>query len=256
MPVNYIDLKQAKERQGLRMVVVPGLPSPWSEAAKGLLHVKGIPWHAVHLDQRDSDMAKWTGTRNAPVAMYDDEAPRSGWAQILMLAERLAPEPALLPKEPKERALALGLCHEICGEMGLGWSRRLESVHNGLKGKGGFPQPIAKYLAAKYGYQKNQAQQYPARVIELLNMLAECLHLQREARSRFYVGSTLTAVDIYSATFMAYFKPLPHEQCPMLEPMRTTFEDMDSAIKNALDPILIEHRDFIYGEYLELPLSL
>jgi hypothetical protein len=24
----------------------------------------------------------------------------------------------------------------------------------------------------------------------------------------------------------------------------------------ALDPILLEHRDFLYGEYLELPLTL
>ncbi len=256
MPGNYIDLKQAQEQQGLRMVVVAGIPSPWSEAAKGIFHVKQLPWSAVRHDPRDSDMANWTGSRSAPVVMYNNEAPRSGWAEILLLAERLSPEPALLPKDAKERALALGLCHEICGEMGLGWSRRLESVHKGLIGVGGFPEEIAKYLASKYGYQKQQAPGYGQRVVSLLKMLGECLHAQREVGKPFYIGSELSAVDIYSATFMAYFKPLPPEQCPMLDIIRPVFESLDGPIAEALDPILIEHRDFIYSEYLELPLSL
>jgi hypothetical protein len=42
----------------------------------------------------------------------------------------------------------------------------------------------------------------------------------------------------------------------MPEGMRAAFEARDSATENALDPILIEHRDFVYEEYLELPLSL
>ena len=31
------------------MVVVGGVPSPWGEAAKGILHIKGIDWAAVRL---------------------------------------------------------------------------------------------------------------------------------------------------------------------------------------------------------------
>ena len=92
--------------------------------------------------------------------------------------------------------------------------------------------------------------------MELLNKLAACLKTQREAGKRFYLGDSISAVDIYSATFMAYFKPLPAEQCPMIEAIRTVFEFLDDDIATALDPILLEHRDFIYSEYLELPLSL
>lgn len=256
MPINYIELEQAKETSGLRMVVVAGLPSPWGEAAKGILHIKRIPWSAIRLDPRDNDMAHWTGSRSGPVAIYNNEAPRSGWSEILMLAERLAPNPSLLPKDPTTRAMALGLCHEICGEMGLGWARRLDGVHNGLCGKGGFPEPIARYLAAKYGYQKQQGPEYSVRVVSLLNMLAECLRKQQDKGNRFYIGSTISAVDVYSATFMAYFNPLPTEQCPMPNSFREAFESMDQQVASALDPILIEHRDFIYSEYLELPLSL
>ncbi len=90
---------------------------------------------------------------------------------------------------------------------------------------------------------------------EILEMLARRLQAQREGGSRFFLGSALSAVDIYSATFMALLRPLPPEQCPMLEAMRPAFETRDPATDKALDPILIEHRDFVYGEYLELPLS-
>ncbi len=254
--MNYIDFNKAKDLQGLRMVVMPGLPSPWSESAKGILHIKQIPWHGVRLDQRNDEMAQWTGVRNAPVAIYNKEAPRTDWVGILLLAEHLSPEPSLLPKSPKARALALGLCHEICGEMGLGWSRRLDSVHRGLNGQGGFPEPIAQYLGNKYGYCKEQGLEYSNRVVELLTMLAEHLRTQRESGERFYLGGQLSAVDIYSACFMAYFKPLSEDHCSMQKVMRTTFESMDQNITAALDPILIEHRDFIYNNYLELPLKL
>lgn len=253
MPATYLSIEDAKHRQGLRMVVVAGLPSPWSEAAKGILHIKNVTWTGVYLDPSDNDMAEWTGSRSAPVIMYNDEPPRPGWGQILLLAERLSPEPSLLPLDPATRAQAMGFCHEICGEMGLGWVRRLNSVHNGLTEEGGFPKPIAQYLAQKYGYQKQQGLEYEARVISLLNMLAEHLHKQRDKGEHFYIGATLSAVDIYSATFMAYFKPLAAEHSPMPDSIRSAFESMSDSIAAALDPILIEHRDFIYSEYLGLP---
>ena len=134
MPIEFVDLDAAREAAGLRMVVVSGVPSPWGEAAKGILHVKGIPWKAVRLDQGDDAMAEWTGQRSGPVALLDDEAPRSGWIEILLLAERLAPSPPLLPRDPRERAQMIGWAHEICGEQGLGWVRRLQGVHTGLSG--------------------------------------------------------------------------------------------------------------------------
>ena len=256
MPVEYLEFEAARSSDGLRMVVVTGVPSPWGEGAKGILQVKQIPWKAVKLDQGSDAMAAWTGQRSGPVAMYNDDVARGGWAEILLLAERLAPTPALLPKDPSERALAIGLSHEICGEGGLGWCRRLEGVHASLNGKAGFPAGVAEYLGQKYGYREEEAAGYQARVIELLELLAGRLHRQREAGRPFYIETSLTAVDIYSATFMALFKPLPPEQCPMPEPMRVAFESVQESVAKALDPILIEHRNFVYNEYLELPLSI
>jgi len=42
----------------------------------------------------------------------------------------------------------------------------------------------------------------------------------------------------------------------MPEPMRAAFSSMDDRVRGALDPILLEHRDRIYAEHLELPLTL
>jgi len=256
MPVEYVDFEDARKRSGLRMVVVTGVPSPWGEAAKGILHVKQIPYVAVKLDQGSDAMAEWTGTRSGPVAILDDEAPRNGWAEILLLAERLSEKPALLPTSPAERALAIGLSHEICGEMGLGWCRRLQGIHAGISGDGGFPTPIAHYLAPKYGYRAEEADTYTPRVASLLGMLSSYLHAQRDAGHRYYLGESLSAVDIYSATFLALFEPLPPEQCPLPDAMRAAFTTRDEATEEALDPILLEHRDFVYENHLELPLSL
>lgn len=257
MPFDYIDLDEALRSDGLRMVVVTGVPSPWGEAAKGILHIKQIPFTGVRLDARSQAMADWTGQRSGPVAMFASEAPRGGWAEILFLAERLAPKPALLPSEVEQRILALGLAHEICGEMGLGWCRRLQGVDDGLDERGtGFPKPVAAYLGEKYGYRAEEAQTYRERVIEILNALSERLKVQQEAGSRFYLGRGPTAVDVYSATFMALFEPLPNEQCAMHDSLRAAFAGKDEATARALDPILLEHRDFMYAEYLELPLSI
>jgi len=256
MPVEFINLESARTSDGLRMTVVTGVPSPWGEAAKAIFHVKKIPWKAVALDVRDAEMSAWTRDQSAPVAIYDDEAPRPHWSQILLLAERLAPTPSLLPSDPAKRAWVLGMSHEICGEGGLGWTRRLQGIHAGLAGGIGFPPPAATYLAGKYGYRADESPRYSGRVAELLEMLAARLHAQRQDQSPYYLGTTLTAVDIYSATVMALFKPLPQEHCAMPPPLRRMFSHLDETVTKALDPILLEHRDRIYNESLELPLTL
>lgn len=256
MPVEYVEFEEARRRPGLRLVVVPRVPSPWGEAAKGILHVKGIPYVAVRLDQANPALLEWAGGTSGPVALHEDERPRSGWAEILLLAERLAPKPALVPDAAEERAWMFGVAHEICGELGLGWCARNAGVHASLEGRGGFPEPIAHYLARKYDYRPEQAELCRRRVVEILGLLAARLRSQRQAGSRFYLGDALCALDLYSAAFMAMFAPLPPEQCPMPDAMRQAFTSRDEAIGQALDPILLEHRDFVYQTFLELPLSL
>jgi glutathione S-transferase len=256
MAFQYIDVEEATKRHGLRMVVVGNVPSPWGEAAKGILHIKSVEWAAVRLVHDSEPLREWAGQRSGPVAIYDNEPPRAGWAEILLLAERLAHKPSLLPTDPDERALVFGISHEICGQAGLGWSRRLQLIHMGLRNSGGFPEHIAKYLGKKYGYTPETGVASTARVAELLGMLGARLKAQHEKGNRYYIGNSLTAVDVYSATFMALFGPLPQEQCAMSTSIRAAFETRDARTRAALDAILFKHRDMMYAEHLELPLSL
>lgn len=256
MTFAYVSVEDAMKRGGLRMVVVGGVPSPWGEAAKGILHIKRIEWAAVRLAYDSDALKEWSGQRNGPVAIYGDERPRAGWAEILLLAERLAPEPSLLPADAGERALVFGLAHEILGEQGLAWARRLQLIHAGLQGAGGFPERAAKYLAKRYGYSPEAGVASGTRVAQLLRMLAARLKSQREAASRYYVGDSVTAADVYSATCMAMFRPLPAGQCDMDAGTRAAFEMQDAQTEEALDPILLEHRDLMYAQHLELPLAL
>jgi glutathione S-transferase len=205
----------------------------------------------------DNDALKrWAGQLSGPVVIYDDEVPRSGWAEILMLAERLAPEPPLLPAAPAQRAKALQLCEKFCGEGGLGWTRRLQQVHTALSRGGGFSERVAGYLGTKYGYDPARAASYGPRVRELLREFSTALRQQCDTGKPYYLGDTLSAVDVYSATFMAFFKPLPDDVCAMDPKVRAAFEMLDEETAAALDPLLIEHRDRMYATHLALPLTL
>lgn len=256
MGFQYVSVKEAIARPGLRMVVVGNIPSPWGEAAKGILHVKSIDWVAVRLVYDDDRLLRWAGERSAPVAIYNNEKPLNGWSDILRLAERLAPTPSLLPKDPVERVLAFGLAHELMAEGGLAWSRRIELVHAGLQNKGGFPERTSKYLARKYGYSPDAGATAAAHVVELLHMLSARLKAQQQVGSPYYVGQILSAVDIYSAAVMAMFAPLPEPQCSMDESVRRAFVLREGDTAAALDAALLDHREMIYSKHLQLPLAL
>jgi glutathione S-transferase len=256
MPFEYLSVEEAIPRKGLRMVVLGKVPSPWGEAAKGIFHIKRLAFSAVRLVYDNEALKSWAGQLSAPVAMYDDEPPRSGWAEILMLAERLAPTPALLPGDPHARAQAVALADKFCGPGGLGWNRRLQAVHAGLTAGAGFPERVARFLGDKYGYDPADAGRYTPRVVELLGEVAAALRAQRAAGKDYYLGDRLSALDVYSATFMGLIEPLPEAQCAMSPTLRAALEWLDEETRAALDPVLLEHRDMMYSRHLETPLAL
>lgn len=134
--------------------------------------------------------------------------------------------------------------------------QRVQGISAGLEGSGGFPQPVAEYLAPKYGYRPEVGSEARGRVIDVLGMLSRRLRTQQDSGSDYFLGGALSAVDVYSATFMALFQPLPPEQCPMPDFMRAALAGLDDETKQALDPILLEHRNRIYERHLKLPLEL
>jgi len=253
---DWIDVATARELPGLRLVLSAGVPGPWGEAAKGILHAKGIPFARVaQLPGGDNDALRaWTGRDDAPIAVWNDEKPRDGWIEIALLADRIAPEPRLVPDAVADRALVFGLGRELCGELGLGWCRRLMLVHQLMQAAPKLP--ITRYLATRYGYDAKLAEAAPQRVVAILQAFSAQLASQREVGRRYLVGDALSPLDIWWASFAAMIEPLPPELCPMRPDTRAAYRVRDPAVREATDPALLEHRNFIYREHLELPVRL
>jgi glutathione S-transferase len=111
-------------------------------------------------------------------------------------------------------------------------------------------------FGTKYGYSPAAAASAPAKAAQVIQALAAQLQAQLSRGSRFLIGDQLSALDIYWAVFAALIDPLPDNLCPMPSEFRRRYYCEDSAIRAATTPHLLAHRDFIYHEYLELPVDL
>ena len=138
----------------------------------------------------------------------------------------------------------------------IGWAERLRGVHEQLTKSGGDPSGVSAYLGKKYGYTPEIGASAAERVAAGLTALGARLEQQKARGSRFFIGDSLSAMDIYWAAFSNMLKPLSLELMPMHERMRAMFTTTDPTVVGALKPILIEHRDFIFKNYLELPIDL
>ena len=258
--IEYASIEDAKKMSGLRLVLGNyAVPGPWREAYKGLFYVKNIPYTpvvAASLDGNDTALREWTAQSSAPVAIWNDEPPRSKWFEQLALAERLEPNPPLIPNNIEDRMHMFGYCNEICGESGYAWSKRLMMVHSMLTNPDVDDGTKAFWagFGNKYGYSPEAAEAAPERMATIVGSLASQLEQQKTEGSRFFIGNQLSALDIYWATFAALVQPLPEDQCPMATAFRSFYVTTEPVVVAALTPALLEHRDFIYQEYLELPI--
>ena len=245
---------------GLRLILgANSVPGPWREACKGIFDVKKIPYTPVASAGQDGsprELVEWTAQSSAPVALWNDERPRSTWIEQLYLAERLQPEPALIPANADDRVAMFGISNEICGENGLGWNRRQSLIDFTVSNPKTDPKTreFWRRFGGKYLCSEEGAAAAPARIASILKFLAERLERQKARGSRFFIGDRLSALDIYWATFAALIRPLPPELCPMASSFRQMYTERDPVVVEATSPLLMEHRDFIYREYLELPI--
>ena len=253
--MDYASLEEVIAAQGLRLVIVRGLPSPWSQAAKTFFELKGLPFLVApqHPGEANERLRAWSGQSGGPVVAWEEETPRHHWTDILFLADRLASEPRLIPTDAHDRALMLGLSHEICGELGLGWCRRLMMFKPAME-SGTPPERMAR-MAQRYRYDAAQADAAPERIAAILLNLSDQLRTQKARGSRFLVGDALSAVDLYWAAFANLLDPLPDALCPIPADSRPAFVNQDPVIGEALDKSLLLHRDFICEEYFRLPME-
>jgi glutathione S-transferase len=124
-------------------------------------------------------------------------------------------------------------------------------------GKEGFPLPVAKYLAPKYGYAEDlipAAKERIGNVIGLLHRMAE--KSRAEGRS-YLLGQHLTALDIYLATFLTPILGVPERECPGLAPqLRAAFGYLKKEVGGLVTDALIAHRAAIFERHLVMPIQL
>ena len=253
--MDYIEPADARHLPGLRLALTAGVPAPYSMSAKAILDLKRVPYVAVA--QRggaaNDELVAWTRHRNAPVAVYNDEAPRVGWLEILNLAERLGAGPALIPSDLRERMTMIGLANELIGENGFVWHMRL--IMLGLGGPERAEQAAqSNPMYADYGYSEAAKDKALDAARLILDAFATHAKNQLAAGSRYLIGDSLSALDVYWAYFSLMLRTLPEAQCPMPAGLRKAY-DMSGEAIGGCDPRLLKQRDWILQNHLPLPMD-
>ena len=252
--MNFLSIDELRDQDGLRVVVVSGTPSPWGQAAKAMMEYKELDYAAgLQIPGGDNEaLVAWAGVNTGPVVAWNDEKPLDRWLDILNLLERIGPEKPLLPPDRNERAEVIGLANEVCGELGLGWNRRLSLFRPALES--GQPPDRVVRMGEKHGYNELDVRLTVERQVAGLNLLAERLERQRARGSEYFVGKSLSAIDFYWAGFSTLFALPPEDKVPVGE-RRPYFETLEPEVKAAVSPVLIEHRGRILEQHFTLPME-
>ncbi len=253
--MKYLSVEEAIDMPGLRLVLSAGVPGPWGESAKAILAYKGLAFTPV-LQQGGGEneaLRNWTGQTSAPVAIYDNLPPACHWLDLLLLAERLAPEIPLVPLDCADRVEVLGLSALIAGVDGFGWNRRLQMLTPMMTLDD--PPDFAVRLGHKYGWSLQALAAATARLQAISAELDRRLARQQAQGRDYLVGNAVSAADFYWANFAGMLKPLGRADNPMPDYMRATYESGDAATISCLTPRLEAHRDRMYERHIALPLD-
>lgn len=252
MQRSYISVEEAVPLRGLRVAFTQGVPVPWGEAAKAFFEIKGVDYQPVaqHGGQPNEALQAWTGQNSAPCAVLDDERPRAHWSEILMLAERLRPEPRLIPLDEDDRAAMFGIAHALCGEDGFGWSARLLMLHVMEQSNAGVP---VDHMRRKFS-NGEPLDHAARRIASIFDMLARRLERQRARGSDYLVGDALTAADIYWTCFSNVVAAMDEDHCPMPAFYRDWSAACLALVGHPVPDILLEHRERVLRQHFILPM--
>lgn len=255
----FISLDEAAAMtSGTRVTFAPGFPAIFAEALKNICYVKGVPLIRVlhpHMgidkatgEDRQARLYELTSQTGLPTMFHDQERPRNVWTEQLALAERIgAPgAPALIPDDVEQRAEMFGLCAVVVGEDGLVWNMRI---------LGDNP------LARKYGYSEQASAAAPDKIAAVVSLIDRRLKAQEQRGSRYLVGDTLSAVDIYWATMSITILPPPPEIMPITKQNERGLKFFASnsripPIAEALSQRIEDHQRYILTTYCETPAVL
>lgn len=257
--IQVVDIATARAATGVRMAVSGLVPSPWSEAAKGLFRVAKVPVLMVRRMRDGAEVTAWTGVDNVPAVMCDQEPVRAHWAAITELASRLAGPDVLLPSGIAARAEQIGLLDVIAGEDGIGWNGRLAMLHVSFEteGKRGFPPPVAQFLATRYGYSPAAFAVASTRIQQQLTLFAERLANQKALGHEYLNGPNVSALDVYLATFLTPLSGVSETECLDIHPsLRQAFATATDVFGNLVPAELSAHRRMMFERHLTYPITL
>jgi hypothetical protein len=254
--LQYRSFQEIVDHSGLRIVMVQGMPSPWAQAAKTIFEVKGLEYVAAPWvpGEANDEIAKWGwGGQRADRRMghRKTDQPVDGHP----LPERAARAKAVDDSARRDTA---GIDDRPL-ERDLRTSRhRMEQAIAAIAPMlaSGNPPPQIARMGGKYGYNEADAKAAGERTAQSLKALDAQLKSQYARGVHFFVGDALSALDIYWTAFANLLDPLPKEQCPMPEAYRPGFTVNDPVVKEALTPLLFDHRSRIFGEYFRNPMEL
>jgi len=257
--IEYVELETARAASGLRIVVPGAIPSPWSEAVKGLLRLAELPALAVRmsLNKNQKDVQAWTGVDNVPIVLHAGEPARTSWAAITGLVARLAPD-TVVPHDPAARAEVMGVLEMIAGEDGIGWNARVAMVEAGFAtgGQRGFAPPAAGYLEKRYTHAKHADTVAAARERTAAQLALLDARLAASG-GRYFGGSRPNAIDVYAATFLTPFFVVSEQDCPrMHETVRQAFTACAEDFGPLVPESLASHRTRMFAELLGWPIAL
>jgi glutathione S-transferase len=253
--MDYVSPEEASKLPGLRLALTCHVPAPYSMSAKAIFDLHEVPYVPVAQigAGKNPELKAWTGHRNAPVAMYEDEPPRAGWLDILNLAQRLGKGPSLIPEDLSQRMFMFGLINELIGENGWLWHMRL--IMLGFGGPERAAQAAKKNpMFADYGYSEDAHAEAKNKSKAIFDCFTAHARSQHSRGSKYLIGETLSALDVYWAYISQLVVTLDEERCPMPATMRKTY-DMSGAAIGGCDPILVEQRDWIFANHLTLPMT-
>lgn len=255
----FISLDEAAAmKTGTRVTFVPGMPAVYSEALKNICFVKGVPLIRVlhpHMgidkatgEDRQARLYELTSQTGLPTMFHNEERPRNVWSEQLALAERIGAtgSPSLIPDDFELRAEVFGLCAVVMGEDGMVWNMRIL---------------IDTPLGRKYGYSEAACTAAPDKVAAVVSLIDRRLEAQEQRGSRYLVGETLTAADVYWATMSITVLPPPPEIMPLTRQNKKALEyfAMNSEIPvvaEALSHRIEDHQRYILTTYCETPAVL
>jgi glutathione S-transferase len=266
-------IPQARGAPGLRVTDSPHWANWWAQSLRAVLHVKKIPYQKVlHPPFSDKDpdaqreLFEWSAQNSAPTMVYNDGSRRgdvvkNDWLNQLLLAEQIEAEPALIPRSANDRVVMVGLAHEIMSPQGLMWNGRLalgelnalDPAKMSAKQRDFFAP--GEPLGGKYSHNAKGGSplQNMKRCIELLD---EQLRGNQGRGRRFFVGEALSALDLYWALASNFVRILSREELPIMRFNRSMYPALNDALSESASPRLLDHRDMVFREFLELPLAV